>query len=126
MVRVIAKNAPKAFGPFCQATVANGVVYTSGVMPLDPKDGTLVPGGIIEQTRQVLENLKNILEAAGSSLHKVLQITIYLTNLEKFEEMNEVYSTFFNGQYPARVTVGVSALAKQAMIEMQAVALVND
>ena len=126
MVRVITENAPKAFGPFCQATVANRMVYTSGIMPLNPTDGSLVPGGIREQTRQVLENLKSILEAAGSSLHRVLQITIYLTNIEKFEEMNEVYSTFFEGLYPARVTVGVSALAKQAMIEMQAVALVND
>jgi len=112
-----------AFGPFCQATVANGLVYTSGAMPLHPADGSLVPGGVGEQTRQTLENLKNVIEAAGSSMGRILQITVYLTDMEKFGEMNDVYGTFFNGEYPARVTLGVSALAKNAMVEMQAVAL---
>jgi 2-iminobutanoate/2-iminopropanoate deaminase len=125
MDRVATKNAPEAFGPFCQATIANGLIYTSGAMPFHPADGSLVPGGVGEQTRQTMENLKSVLEAAGSSMQHVLQITIYLTDMDKFGEMNEVYSTFFNEEYPARVTVGVSSLAKRAMVEMQAVALLN-
>jgi len=125
MERIATKNAPMAFGPFCQATVANGLVYTSGAMPFDPADGSLVPGGVKEQTRQTLENLKHVVEAAGSSLGRILQITVYLTDMEKFGEMNEVYGAFFDGEYPARVTLGVSALAKHAMVEMQAVALVK-
>jgi len=125
MDRVATKNAPEAFGPFCQATAANGLVFTSGAMPFHPADGSLIPGGVGEQTRQTMENLRNVLEAAGSSMQRILQITVYLTDMEKFGEMNEVYSTFFDGGYPARVTVGVSSLAKRAMVEMQAVALLN-
>lgn len=125
MDRVATKKAPAAFGPFCQATVANGVVYTSGAMPFNPTDGSLIAGGVGDQTRQALENLKNVLEAAGSSLRRVLQVTIYLTDMDKFGEMNEVYSTFFDEEYPARVTVGVARLAKCAMVEMQAVALAD-
>lgn len=125
MERIATKNAPMAFGPFCQATVANGLVYTSGAMPFNPADGSLVPGGVKEQTRQTLENLRQVVEAAGSSLGRILQITVYLTDMEKFGEMNEVYGAFFDGEYPARVTLGVSALAKHAMVEMQAVALVK-
>jgi len=124
MQRIATKNAPKAFGPFCQATVANGLVYTSGAMPFNPADGSLVPGGVGEQTRQTMENLKSVLEAAGSSMGHILQTTVYLTDMEKFGEMNDVYSTFFDGEYPARVTVGVTALAKSAMVEIQATALV--
>lgn len=125
MERIATKKAPAAFGPFCQATVANGLIYTSGAMPFNPVDGSLIPGGVKEQTRQTLENLRNIIEAAGSSMGHILQITVYLTDMEKFGEMNEVYGTFFEGVYPARVTVGVSSLAKRAMVEMQAVALLN-
>ena len=124
MERIATKNAPKAFGPFCQATVANGIVYTSGAMPFDPADGSLVPGGVAEQTRQTMENLKSVLEAAGSSMDRILQTTVYLTDMEKFGEMNEVYATFFGGEYPARVTVGVTALAKNAQVEIQATASV--
>ncbi len=125
MERIATKNAPVAFGPFCQATVANGLIYTSGAMPFRPADGSLIPGGVGEQTRQTMENLKSVLEAAGSSMGRILQITVYLTDMDSFGEMNEVYSTFFDGEYPARATLGVSALAKHAMVEMQAVALVD-
>lgn len=125
MERIATKKAPAAFGPFCQATVANGVVYTSGAMPFDPADGSLVPGGVREQTRQTMENLRSVLEAAGSSMRSVLQITVYLTDMDRFGEMNEVYGTFFAGEYPARATLGVTALAKNALVEMQAVALVE-
>jgi 2-iminobutanoate/2-iminopropanoate deaminase len=125
MERIATNNAPLAFGPFCQATVANGLIYTSGAMPFNPADGSLIPGGVKEQTRQTLENLKSVVEAAGSSMGHILQITVYLTDMEKFGEMNDVYSTFFDGDYPARVTVGVSSLAKRAMVEMHAVALLN-
>jgi 2-iminobutanoate/2-iminopropanoate deaminase len=125
MDRIATKNAPPAFGPFCQATVANGLVFTSGAMPLNPADGSLVPGGVGEQTRQTMENLKSVLEAAGSSMGRILQMTVYLTDMEKFGEMNDVYGTFFNGKFPARATLGVTSLAKHAMVEMHAVALVD-
>lgn len=125
MERVSTDKAPAAFGPFCQATVANGFIFTSGAMPFNPADGSLVPGGMREQTLQTMENLKNVLEAAGSSMSRVLQITVYLTDMDRFGEMNEVYSTFFSGEYPARATLGVTALAKNAMVEMQAVALLT-
>jgi 2-iminobutanoate/2-iminopropanoate deaminase len=94
-------------------------------MPLNPADGSLIPGGVGEQTLQTMRNLKNVLEAAGSSLEKILQITVYLTDLNAFDEMNEAYGSFFKDEFPARVTVGVSALAKNAKVEMQAVALVD-
>ena len=125
MERISTKNAPPAFGPFCQATVANGMVFTSGAMPFNPADGSLIPGGVGDQTRQTMENLKNVLEAAGSSMCRILQMTVYLTDMDKFGEMNDVYCTFFDGKYPARATLGVASLAKHAMVEMQAVALVD-
>ncbi len=125
MERIATKKAPAAFGPFCQATVANGLIFTSGAMPFNPADGSLIPGGVGAQTRQTMENLKSVLEAAGSSMCRILQITVYLTDMDTFGEMNDVYSTFFDGEYPARATVGVSSLAKHAMVEMQAVALVD-
>ncbi len=125
MERVATGKAPRAFGPFCQATIAKGMIFTSGAMPLDPADGSLVPGGMGEQTRQTLENLRNVVEAAGSSMGRILQITVYLTDMGKFGEMNDAYCGFFDGEYPARVTVGVASLAKDAMVEMQAVALVE-
>lgn len=125
MERIATKKAPAAFGPFCQATVGNGMVFTSGAMPLDPADGSLIPGGVGEQTKQTLDNLKSVLEAAGSSMQRILQITIYLTDMDSFDEMNLVYGTYFAEEFPARVTVGVASLAKDAMVEMQAVALLD-
>ena len=116
------ERAPTAFGPFCQATLVNGVVYTSGALPLDPITGELVGVSMQEQTIQTMKNLIAVLEAAGSSLERTAVITIYITNMDEFDRLNEVYQGFFTSALPARVVVGVSSLAKQAKVEMQAVA----
>lgn len=122
---IVTDKAPEAFGPFSQAVQFDNLVFTSGAMPLDPSDGKFVGGDIREQTGQTLDNLSAVLEAAGSSLDNVLLITVYMTDMSEFAEMNEVYSSFFKGSCPARATVGVNALAKDARIEIQAIATVQ-
>src|SRR5919198_1156693 len=97
-------NAPKAIGPYTQAVKANGLVYTAGQIPIDPKTGNFVEGGITEQTRQVLENLKAVLEAAGSSLNGVVKATVFLKNMSDFTAMNEVYAEYLGDAKPARST----------------------
>jgi 2-iminobutanoate/2-iminopropanoate deaminase len=124
MKRISTDNAPAAFGPFCQAMVSNGMVFTSGALPLDPETGALVDGGIVQQTHRTLKNLQAVVEAAGASMETIIQVVIYLTNMKDFDEMNEVYASYFNDSYPARATVGVAALAKGALVEMQAIAAV--
>ncbi len=124
MIYVSTEAAPEAFGPFCQATVSNGLVFTSGALPLDPATGAVVDGGMAEQTRRTMDNLSAVLEAAGSCLEQVLQITIYVTNTADFESMNEAYQSYFGSEFPARVTVGAAWLAKGAMVEIQAIAYV--
>jgi 2-iminobutanoate/2-iminopropanoate deaminase len=118
-------KAPPAFGPFSQASKGNGFIFTSGALPLDPVTGELVDGGVKEQTNQTLLNLKMVVEAAGSSLDQVALITVYLTSMDYFDEMNEVYSGYFAANFPARATVGIASLAKGAKVEMQAIALCN-
>lgn len=116
-------QAPKAIGPYAQAIRANGIVYTSGQIGLDPATGALVPGGIEAQTRRVLENLKAVLAAAGSSLDHVLRVTVYLTDLGHFQAMNRVFAEFLDAHRPARSTVGVAALPMGALVEMDMIAL---
>jgi 2-iminobutanoate/2-iminopropanoate deaminase len=116
-------KAPEAFGPFSQATKNREWIFTSGAMPLNPADGSLVSGGIAAQTRQTLDNLAAVLSEAGSTLSKVMMVTVYLTDMDEFSEMNAVYNEYFTDNYPARATVGVYALAKNAKVEMQAGAL---
>jgi len=115
-------RAPKAIGPYEQALKVDGWVFTSGQIPLDPKTGTMVEGGIGAQTRQVLDNLRAVLEAAGSSMSRVVKTTVYMTNLADFQKMNEVYAEYFPQDKPARSTVGVAALPRGAMIEIDVVA----
>ena len=115
-------RAPKAIGPYEQALKVDGWVFTSGQIPLDPKTGTMVDGGIGAQTRQVLDNLRAVLEAAGSSMSRVVKTTVYMTNLADFQKMNEVYAEYFPQDKPARSTVGVAALPRGAMIEIDVVA----
>jgi len=117
-------SAPKAIGPYSQAIVANGFVFCSGQVALDPATGALDPGYIDGQTRQALANLKAVLEAAGSSLSRVVKTTVYLTNMNDFAAMNAVYAEVFAGHAPARATVEVSRLPKDALVEVDAVALV--
>ncbi len=124
MKRITTDSAPAAFGPFCQAMVANGMVFTSGALPLDPETGALVEGGIVDQTHRTMKNLQAVVEAAGASMDTIVQVVIYLTDMHDFEKMNEVYATYYNDRFPARATVGVAALAKGALVEIQATAAV--
>lgn len=120
---VSTEGAPKAIGPYEQAWAVNGMVYTSGQIALDPKTGEMVPGGIAEQTRRALENLKAVLEAAGSSMDRVVRTTVYMTDLSQFATMNGIYAEGFGSNKPARSTVQVAALPRGALIEIDAIAL---
>lgn len=117
-------NAPGAVGPYSQAIVANGMIYTAGQVPLIPGTKNLREGGIREQTAQSLDNLKAILEAAGSSLENVVKTTVFMVDLGEFAAMNEVYATYFSAKPPARSTVQVAALPLGALVEIEVVALV--
>ena len=120
---IVTENAPAAFGPFCQAMKAKGFIFTSGILPLNPSTGKKVKGGIEIETRQTLDNIKNILEAAGSSLNDVVKVTVYLTDMNDFKVVNEIYGQYFSEPYPARAAVEVSGLAKDAKVEIQATAI---
>jgi 2-iminobutanoate/2-iminopropanoate deaminase len=113
-------GAPEPIGPYSQAIEAGGVLYCSGQIPLDPESGELVEGGIAEQARRCLESLEAICETAGAQLGGAARITIYLTDLAHFNELNEVYSGFFSEPFPVRTTVGVSELPGGALVEMDA------
>ncbi|MBI2232168.1 MAG: RidA family protein [Deltaproteobacteria bacterium] len=120
---ILTDNAPKAIGPYAQAIKANGFIYTAGQIPIDPKTGNFVEGGINEQTRQVLENLKAVLAAAGSSLDQVVKATVFLKNMTDFPAMNEVYGEYLGTARPARSTVAVAELPRGALVEIDLVAL---
>jgi 2-iminobutanoate/2-iminopropanoate deaminase len=117
------ENAPKAIGPYQQAIKANGFIYTAGQIPIDPKTGNLVEGDISAQTRQVLENLKAVLEAGGSALDRVVKATVFLKNMADFAPMNEVYAQYLGSAKPARSTVAVAELPRGALVEIDLVAL---
>lgn len=117
-------NAPKAIGPYSQAIKSNGFVFASGQVPLDPATGQLVEGNIGDQTERVFNNLRAVLEAAGSSLEKVVKTTVYLADMNDFADMNQVYGRFFGDVPPARSTVEVSRLPRDARIEIDLIALV--
>jgi 2-iminobutanoate/2-iminopropanoate deaminase len=113
-------QAPEPIGPYSQAIEAGGVLYCSGQVPLDPATGELVEGGIAEQARRCLESLDAVCEAAGTRLSEAARIGIYLTDMALFAELNEVYATFFSEPFPVRTTIGVAALPKGALVEMDA------
>ena len=119
-------QAPDAIGPYSQAVTANGFVFTSGQIPIDPATGQFVPGGIAEQTQQVLKNLSAVLEAAGSSLEQVVKTTVFLADMQDFTAMNEVYATFFGAEPPARSTVQAARLPRDARVEIDVVALAGE
>ncbi|MBP7577208.1 MAG: RidA family protein [Candidatus Obscuribacter sp.] len=114
-------KAPQAIGPYSQAIKHNGLVFLSGQIPLDAA-GNLVDGGIVEQTRQVLNNIQNVLDAAGSSLTNVLKATVFLKSMDDFAEMNKVYSEFFSEHKPARSTIQVAKLPRDVSVEIEVVA----
>ncbi len=117
------ETAPKAIGPYAQAIRAGGFIYTAGQIPIDPKTGEFVIGGIAAQTRQVLENLKAVLEAGGSSLERVVKATVFLRNMGEFAAMNEIYAEYLGHVKPARSTVAVSELPRGALVEIDLVAV---
>jgi len=117
-------KAPAAIGPYSQAKVYNGVAYISGQLPIDPATGELCPGDIAQQTHMVMSNLAAIIEAAGSSMDKVLKATILLTDMGDFAQVNEVYASFFADAPPARICYQVCALPKGAAVEIDAICAV--
>jgi 2-iminobutanoate/2-iminopropanoate deaminase len=121
--RVHTDNAPKAIGPYSQAIKANGFVFASGQIPLDPATMQIVEGGIREQTERVMNNLEAVLQAAGSSLEGVVKTTVFLKDLTDFTEMNEVYGSFFKQTPPARSTVEVARLPRDVRVEIDVIAL---
>ena len=119
-------KAPAAIGPYAQANKTGGFVFTSGQIPLDPLTGAIVGDNITEQTEQVLKNLSAILEAAGTDLNRVVKTTVFLADIGDFAKMNEVYSRYFTGpELPSRSAVQVAALPKGALVEIEAIALLE-
>jgi reactive intermediate/imine deaminase len=114
-------NAPTAVGPYSQAVRHDNLVFLSGQVALDPVTGSLVKGGLSEQTRQVFSNLQAVCEAAGGTLDDVLKLNIYLTDLDNFAKVNEIMAATFTEPYPARATIGVAALPLGAEVEVEAV-----
>ena len=122
MKKLHSDKAPKALGPYSQAIVAGGLVFASGQVPIDPATGNFVAGGIKEQTKQSLTNVSNVLAEAGIDLSHVVKITVFLSDMENFAAMNEVYATFFSEPYPARSAVAVKTLPKGALVEIEVIA----
>jgi 2-iminobutanoate/2-iminopropanoate deaminase len=121
---VVAEGAPKAIGPYSQAVVVEGMVYTAGQIPLDPRTGGIVGKTTAEQAEQVFKNLGAILKAAGSGLHLVVKTTVYLVDMADFPAMNEVYAKYFPTHKPARSTIQAAALPKAVRVEIDAIARV--
>jgi len=119
-------RAPQAIGPYSQAIKARGFVYASGQIPIDPTTGQFVDGGITEQTEQVMKNVAAVLEAAGSRLDRIVKTTVFLADMEEFAAMNEVYAKFFTSDPPARATVQAAGLPRNARVEIEVVALVDE
>ena len=119
-------KAPKAIGPYSQAIQAGNLLFLSGQIPLDPKTGELTGDDICQQTQQVLENIKGLLESQGLGMRDVVKVTIFLKDMGNFNQMNEIYSTHFSSFPPARSTVEVAKLPRNAEIEIEAIALTHN
>jgi len=118
-------KAPKALGPYSAGVKTDQFIFTAGQIGIIPESGNIIDGGIENQTRQSLTNIQNILEEAGSSLQWVVKTTVFLRNMDDFSKMNAIYAQFFTDNYPARSTIQVAALPKDACVEIEAIALVN-
>jgi 2-iminobutanoate/2-iminopropanoate deaminase len=120
---IVTDAGPKAIGPYSQAVKANGFIFVSGQIALDPRTQELVSGGIVEQTERVLENLSGILRAAGSSLEKVVRTTVFLADMGEFASMNQVYARYFKQDFPARSTVQAARLPRDVQVEIDVIAI---
>ena len=123
METVSTDKAPGAIGPYSQAITANGMVFCSGQIPIDPATGSFVSEVVAEQTEQVFKNLSEVLAAAGTGLNKVVKTTVFLADMNDFAEMNEVYARFFTENKPARATVQAARLPRDAKVEIECIAL---
>jgi 2-iminobutanoate/2-iminopropanoate deaminase len=117
-------KAPEAIGPYSQAVIEpeTGLVFTSGQISIDPSTGEVVGGDAVDQARQVFENLKNVLSAGGADFRHVLKATVFLNNMEDFSKVNQVYSEYFSGDFPARSAVEVARLPKDVLVEIEMIA----
>lgn len=118
-------KAPAAIGPYSQAVLVNGMLFTSGVIPIDPEANTLVEGDVTVQARQAIGNLKNLIEASGSSMDKVVKTTVFIKDMNDFGKINDIYKDFFTSDFPARSCVEVARLPKDVLIEIEAIATVE-
>ena len=123
MTVISTPNAPAAIGPYSQAIAAGNTIYVSGQIPIDPATGIFAGDDIVTQTRQSLTNLKSILAAAGADMSDVVKTTVYLAHMEDFAAMNQVYAEFFSAPYPARAAFEVACLPKNALVEIECVAV---
>jgi 2-iminobutanoate/2-iminopropanoate deaminase len=122
---VTAAGAPKAIGPYSPALKVGNLLFLSGSIPLDPVSGQLVAGGIVEQTTQVMENIKSLLEAAGASFNNIARTTVFMIDLGEFAQMNEIYAKYFTAPYPARSTVQVVKLPRDVRVEIDVIAVLG-
>ena len=118
-------KAPAAIGPYSQAVLVNGMLFTSGVIPIDPETNTLVEGDVTVQARQAIGNLKNLIEASGSSMDKVVKTTVFIKDMNDFGKINDIYKDFFTSDFPARSCVEVARLPNDVLIEIEAIATVE-
>lgn len=121
--QISTKNAPAAIGPYSQAIEVNGMIYTSGMIPINPETGELVTGDVEEQAKQAFSNLKALIEAAGSSMDKVVKTVVFIKDMEDFGKINAIYETFFAEPYPARSCVEVARLPKDVALEIEAITI---
>ena len=123
LTKILTNNAPAPIGPYSQGIISSDLVFTAGQIPLDPRTGQVIQGDIKAQTRQVMMNLKAILEQGGSSLGQVVKTTVFLSDMNEFAGMNEVYGEFFSANAPARSTVEVARLPRDVKVEVEAIAV---
>jgi 2-iminobutanoate/2-iminopropanoate deaminase len=126
MKRIETPKAPRPVGPYSQGIVENGFIFTSGMIPIDPETGKVIPGGVREQTRRVLENVKVVVEEAGSSMEKVTKTTVYLKDASLFRDMNEAYASYFGTHKPARSTIVCGFMLSDILVEIDAIATTWD
>lgn len=120
---IFTAKAPAVIGPYSQAIEANGMVFLSGQIPVNPATGNVVEGGVKEQTAQVFENIKNVLAEAGLTMADIVKTTVFLSDMSLFADMNEVYASYFEGDFPARSAVAVKALPKNVQVEIECIAV---